>query len=516
MLFRDRDIPQKKYKINRYGRISQLTIMLVLVTGIACDSFLDEVPDNRVALDDLEKASQLLTNAYSSSSYAFTDWMTDNVGFTRGTNIRPNHREAYNWEDFTGDPNNEDTPTFYWFESYNAIAHANEVLAILDELPANTPELEERREAVESEALLTRAYAHFMLVNLFGKHYDETSASNDPGVPYVETPETVFIGQYERNSVQEVYDRVEEDMLRGIALVNDNFFLNSGKYHFNRNAALAFASRFYLFKGDWNKSIEYSDQMLGSDPAAFIRDFTSDEFRAASSSIQGYPQLYSSPDLPSNLMLMRKSSLVQRTDFAHSPTNTIYSNLFAARPFTGVIDDRENPSFVKGVNGSFPVRYESLFQRSGLNSNTGFPYHIALAFRGEEVLLNRVEAYIRTGRISDAIADLQVLTDNRYRITTAGGDRTLTITLIRNFYGVGGNPFIRDETVLMEYYLLEKQKEFIMQGMRWFDIKRFDISVQHIQGDNVTVITLQEDDKRKVFQIPQTAIDVGGLNPNPR
>ena len=65
-----------------------MTICLCLL-GSSCKEFLDEVPDNRVALDDLDKAAQVLTNAYSISSYAFNDWMTDNSGFIRGITIRP-------------------------------------------------------------------------------------------------------------------------------------------------------------------------------------------------------------------------------------------------------------------------------------------------------------------------------------------------------------------------------------------------------------------------------------------
>ena len=515
MILNNTDIQRSKENSNRIGVAGCLLTITLLFFGTACDSFLDEVPDNRVALDDLDKAAQLLTNAYSISSYAFTDWMTDNVGFTRGINLRPNHNEAYAWQDFTGGPTDQDTPAFFWFQTYNAIAHANEVLAVLEDLPANTEELQDRKAAIESEALLTRAYGHFMLVSLFAKNYDEGSSSGDPGVPYIEEPETVFLETYERNSVQEVFDKVEADMLRGIELANDNFFLNSGKYHFNSNAALAFASRFYLFKGEYDKCIEFSSRLLGANPAAFIRDLTSEEFLAASSSILGYPQLYSSPELASNLMLMRKLSLVQRVDFAHAPTNDIYNPLFADHPFSADMEDfRENPAFVKGNNGLFPARYESLFERSGLNSNVGFPYHIALAFRGEEVLLNRVEAYIQENRISDAIADLQILTDNRYMSDIQNDNPVLSLSLIRNF--VGSGPFISDKSALQEYYLLEKRKEFIVQGMRWFDIRRFELEVRHVLGDNVSVITLRENDPRKILQIPESAIDVGGLRPNPR
>lgn len=486
--------------------------VVLLVAGSSCESFLDEVPDNRVALDNLDKAQQLLTNAYSISSYAFTDWMTDNVGFTTGVTIRTNHRQAYAWEDFTDGPTEQDTPIFFWFQTYSAIAHANEVLAILEDLPANTEELTAQKRAAESEALLTRAYGHFMLVNLFAKHYDESSASSDPGVPYVDTPETVFIQQYERNTVQEVYDRVEEDILRGIELVDESFFANSGKYHFNLNAALAFASRFYLFKEDFNQCIEFSNRLLGGNPASFVRNMTSQEFQNASSSITGYPQLYSSPDLPSNLLLMRKISLVQRTDFAHGPLSSFYGDLFNSNPFIAATDTRENPAFVKGNNALFPVRYDNLFERSSLNSNVGFPYHINLAFRGEEVLLNRAEAAAGLNRINDALDDLQVLTDNRY----TGSDLQLSMALLRDFFGATGSPFITDQQIVLEYTYLERRKEFLTQGMRWFDIRRLGLQVDHVLADGFSTIRLEEDDMRKVLQIPTSAVDVGGLQPNPR
>lgn len=493
-------------------RLIRNFLVASLLFGTACNNFLDEVPDNRVALDDLDKAAQLLTGAYSISSPSFTDWMTDNTGFIRGTTLRPNHTQAYAWEEFFDDPNEQDTPVFFWLETYNAIAQANEVLAVLESLPVTTAEEEAQKSSIESEALLTRAYGHFMLVNLFSEHYDPQSAGSDLGVPYVDTPETVFIQQYTRNTVQEVYDRVEEDMLRGIELVDDNFFANSGKYHFNRNAALAFASRFYLFKGDYDNCIEFSTTLLGQDPSVFVRDFTSDEFEIAKSSINGYPQLYTSPDQASNLLLMRKISLIQRPDFGHGPTRDIYNDLFDNNLFFGATDERRDPTFVKGTNGSFPPRHESLFERSSLNSNVGSPYHIGIAFWGEEVLLNRAESYIENGRANDAIDDLQVLIDKRY----SGSETELTIDALRIFFRVGNSFFVQEASLVRRFLMLERQKEFIGQGMRWYDIKRFELEVVHALIDETTTIRLNANDPRKIIQIPTSAIDVGGLEPNPR
>ncbi len=477
---------------------------LLLFNG--CAEFLDEVPDNRVELDNLERAAQLLTNGYSAASPAFTDFMTDDVSWTKGTNIRQSQRQLYLWEDVTTGPSEPDSPDFFWYETYSAIAHANEVLAVIDELPVESDEDERWRDAIKGEALMIRAYGHFMLVNMFGNHFGQ----GGDGVPYITQPETTFLAEYERKSVTRVYNDIEDDLLDGLDLIDDTFYTNSGKYHFNRNAALAFASRFYLFKGDYIRCLQYSDELLGSDPSSFVRDLTSDEFIAASSSIQGYPQLYSSPDLPSNLLLIRKISLVQRTDFGFGVERNFYGDLFATRPFQGSTDRRENPAFIKGENALFPVRYQSLFERSSLNSNVGFPYHIAIAFRGEEVLLNRVECYIVNNDFDKAIADLQILSNKRY----SGADVTLSMELLREFFG--NDPSLSDQFILLNYLLLERRKEFLMQGMRWFDIKRWGIEVTHVLEDDETEITLPFEDPRRVLQIPTSAIEVGGLEPNPR
>lgn len=480
--------------------------LLFLLNG--CNNFLDEIPDNRVELDNLEKASQLLTSAYSIASPTFTDWLSDDFSYTTGTNIRQEHSEIYQWLDVTTGPDVQDTPNFYWYETYNAIAHANEVLAIIDNLPASKDELDWKN-TIKAEALLTRAYGHFMLVNLFAEQFGIDDSS--PGVPYIKDPETTFIATYERESVRKVYSEVEDDLLEGLKLLDDGFYNNSGKYHFNKNAALAFASRFYLFRGDLVRSSQYTDELLGSSPEIFVRDMTSEEFQIQKSSISGYPRLYSSPDLPSNLLLMRKISLFQRNDFAYAVDQNFYGSLFATNPF-GATDERENPAFVKGENGLFPVRYESLFERSSINSNVGTPYHIGIMFKGEEILLNRVEINIYRNNLNEALADLQILTNRRY----TGTDVTLSFELLREFYGAQNNPGFSDQDILLNYLLLERRKEFIGQGYRWFDIKRYQIPVTHVQNDGISTITLTSEDKRKLLQIPPSAIEVGGLEKNPR
>lgn len=489
--------------IRKYPYLLLLALMLGVLSG--CDNFLDENPDNRVELNTPQKAAQLLTNAYSSSAYTFTEWMSDNVGFTFGTQKLPEHDQAFTWSEFTGIA--QDTPSSFWTSTYDAIAHANEVLAVIDGLPGDR----RYKNAIKAEALLTRAYGHFMLVNLFAKHYDRNTANQDPGIPYVEEPETVFIKQYTRHSVDDVYDKIERDLLDGLDRVDDSFYANSGKYHFTRNAALAFASRFYLFKGDLEECLKYSNQLLGSDPSLFVKDIPA--LLQERINTEDYIRLYHSPNDDSNLLLIRQVSNFHLPNLGHWPTRPMYSALFETNPY-GLVDERQDPAWVAGENGLAATKFEFLFERTSLTSNVGFNYTIFLAFRGEEVLLNRAECYIAQDMVLEALNDLLILARRRYRPDQGLNLTNVTATGLRNglrnYYG-STNDLLNAFIYLME----ERQKEFLHEGMRWFDIRRFGIPVTHVLQDG-SQITLEADDNRKVLQIPQAAIDVGGLEPNPR
>jgi hypothetical protein len=126
--------------------------MFTFAGGImaGCDKFLEENPDNRVELNNTDKAAQLLTNAYSNAAYTFTEWMTDNVSYTFGTTKLPEHDQAYTWSEFTGI--DQDTPSQFWTSTYDAIAHSNEVLAVIDDITGDRA----HKQAVKGEALLRR------------------------------------------------------------------------------------------------------------------------------------------------------------------------------------------------------------------------------------------------------------------------------------------------------------------------------------------------------------------------
>src|SRR5210317_1985144 len=109
--------------------------MFFILTG--CDNFLDEVPDNRQEIETIEDAKELLVLAYSAGSYDFIEWLSDNVRKPKGNSF-----EDLNWmiENFrfevvkSSGSSSQDTPAYFWSETYAAIAQANQALELIDKI----------------------------------------------------------------------------------------------------------------------------------------------------------------------------------------------------------------------------------------------------------------------------------------------------------------------------------------------------------------------------------------------
>lgn len=143
----------------------------VAVLGLAalsltsCSDFLDEMPDNRTTLDTPEKVANLLVSAYPITSYRLTnEYMSDNSDSYGMSNPLGDRfaDQVWAWQDVTETDN--ESPERLWKNYYLAIANCNQALQSIDELGgATTTELRQDK----AEALLCRAFSHFVLVNEF-------------------------------------------------------------------------------------------------------------------------------------------------------------------------------------------------------------------------------------------------------------------------------------------------------------------------------------------------------------
>ena len=165
----------------------KIYIYSLMVAGIAvsgCEDFLSKVPDNRTILDSKEKIAELLVTAYPEGNYIpFCEAMSDNVEDNPTQSQDARNTDPYFWRSVNATA--QDTPENYWNSCYTAIAAANHALRAIDQA-GNLSEYN----AQKGEALVARAYAHFMLVALFAKTYEPGTAAFYPGIPYVTQPET--------------------------------------------------------------------------------------------------------------------------------------------------------------------------------------------------------------------------------------------------------------------------------------------------------------------------------------
>ena len=155
-----------------------LLAFAALAGMVSCDKYLDQMPDNRTEIDTEEKVAALLVSAYSRHNYTMiTNFVSDDMdNNAEVVTSAPGEffHELWNWKDITY--TNNSSPQSVWEDLFSAIACANQALEAIDEMGG--PDVSQSLGASYGEALMCRAYAHFVLVNLFCLNYNsETSDS---------------------------------------------------------------------------------------------------------------------------------------------------------------------------------------------------------------------------------------------------------------------------------------------------------------------------------------------------
>ncbi len=507
---------------------------------MSCDKFLDVNPDNRADVDTEDKVKSLLVTAYPSNDHIFiTEYMSDNVDEFSNTNTTRFLDQIYNWEDITESDN--ESPERYWRACYASVATANTALKAIEDMGGPTTTL---LQECKGEALMARAYAHFMLVNVFALNYNTTSSEKDLGIAYMYDTDT-RIGQVrERESVAEVYRKIDKDIQEALPLIGDSH-LSVPKYHFNKKAAYAFATRFYLFYEKWDQAVKYANLCLGTSPKTMLRDWSS--YKEMTATREAYTLHYVETSLNCNLLMMTAYSNLGLAfgnwssfkKYAHGPYLDAHETSKAQNIWgTATFYDGGTKVYSSGT-ATYNIfwRLPYLFEYTDPVAGTGYRRTIYPALTTDEVLLNRAEAYIMLKQYDNAAADLTTWMQNIIETNLV-----LTPTSIQSFYqpiaysydadGLTStikkhlNPaFTIDAEGSVQESMLQcllgfKRIETLQVGLRWFDIKRYGIEIiRRKMGADGSPSQLTDkmtkDDKRRAIQLPQTVVDAG-VTPNPR
>lgn len=520
-----------------------------VMTLASCDDFLNTMPDNRAELNSEAKVASILVSAYpNKSTVLMMEYGTDNVqdNGSQYTVYYKDQEETYLWQDISTDSN--DDPKYVWQTYYRSIASANQALEAIEEM-GNPANLAPQR----GEALMCRAYCHFALANIFCLPYNPETADKDMGIPYSEKPETQVIVNYERGTMADLYKKIYEDIEAALPLITDEVY-TVPKYHFNKKAAYAFAARFNLYyvkpdKSNYQKVIDYATQVLGSNPASSLRNYTALLPLGRADIGNAYVQASE----PANLLLIPSYSatgrLLSGMGVRYNSSKTIISKetYWATGPWGEYISGKDNyliysnKLYVNGApNGVFP-KLEEFWEATDKTGGSGYAHTVNVIFTIDETLLCRAEAYIFLEKYEEAATDLNTWQSSHCRssLSDRGPLPTLTRERINNFFGdlpyAAVPPVAEDEedrsikkTLHPKGFTVEagEQENFIQcvlhfrrletcyEGLRWCDIKRYGIEVAH-NREGLSPDILKHNDLRLAIQLPYDVISAG-LTANPR
>ncbi|WP_292267129.1 RagB/SusD family nutrient uptake outer membrane protein [Butyricimonas sp.] len=465
--------------------ISKLNIILLTVlvlASVSCGDFLKEVSQDEFEPSTTTAYTELLNGeGYSYSTLdALTWYMDDDVdGCTSYTPTKEQmaYKDVFTWQ-YDMDQSlkealSQDQSTYENF--YAKIMACNVVIDNVE----NSLGTESEIANVLGEALTLRAYYYFHLVNIFATPYNDARSTPDRrlGVPLVIKSEILDEG-YARNTVAEVYKQITGDIERAIVLLEKDK-VNNGRFRVNYVAAHLIASRIYLYMEEWDQVIDHATKaMAGAPKLVYLPDY-----------------VYNVPARPEN-----SKNPVVSSDFPE--TIFVYGAMPGSMRFAGtpvcLSDDVVNSYTDNGDsrNGKYFKKTESYLIYPYMELKHGIAER-GYVWRTAELYLNRAEAYMQKYKAGEssagqlAVDDLNELRSNRitnysdYQLSTAED--------------------------LEKLCKLERRRELIFEGHRWFDLRRYGMpQIQHkwiADEGKTTTYTLSEKDPSYTVPIPQAVLD---------
>lgn len=442
-----------------------------------------------------------------------------------------------------------DSPADVWCDYYAAIAQANKVLQSVDyfETLAGNNVVGTLR-AARAEALLQRAYLHFVLVNLFSQSYQTEEANMaNTGIPYLTDVNEKVDKNVPAKSVAEVYACIRKDMEEGLSMIEFLADVKS-KYRFTPAAAHAFAARFYLFTREWQKVIEHANAVLGTteeELKPYMLNYANFHDLMWS---HDYRDVWQNEDSPVNIMLNDTKSLLFRRQLGyryacnglpgrytfmtyHAPLQGSYYVNPIGSVSGGEIwhtydvneyDDKD-PFFY----GMTSYEIDETFEYTDTVLNMGYPHVVMRRFTGQELLLARAEAYLMSGQNNMAKKDLKSWWNLQVGSFAAEDKSLYNIKYMSDadfdYFGSDTRfPFYSDwsftRNISPDYIVpfdalpvmnclhAFRRFETRQTGMRLFDLKRWGMEYEHVSYPDSTVIHLSSTDPRRAIQVPWNAL----------
>jgi starch-binding outer membrane protein, SusD/RagB family len=467
-------------------RIKQLFIGLGLSCAIvfsSCEKVIEVEPEfqrDDIDLSTLQHHEWILTGAYAQfQNVAYfgsggqttgtwstlPDMMSDNLART-GEDLGNWFSQA-NWI-YTSD---EDDIAQAWLAAYSIVTQANLILSNIDQFAAENPGQVNR---IKGQALAIRGMVHFDLLRYWGESYVRNS--NALGVPYKETVDPEELPM--RLSVRETYDKIYRDLLEAETLLGDvdRVINRTGRAFIDELAVKAILARVNLYAEEWNAAEDYATQVIVLRPLASREEF---------------PGIWTDAN---------KSEVIWSVTYnagEGTPSGGVYNAPSNRNRF------RPAQDLVATYNQNADIRYSSYFGTRMLGTS-------------ERQILSK---FVSRGAAQDNLVDWKVFrTGEMYliraeaRARKGGADLVgalLDLNTLRAARIAGYVPaVIVGQQAILDAIELERRKELIGEGHRWFDLKRTTRTIERVDCDpEADLCSLAPSAREWAWPIPQVEID---------
>ncbi len=443
--------------------IRQIVLVTLLVVVSSCTEWLVIEPEGKVVSTDYWKLESdveaviaasyraMIENDVIQSMIIFGEVRSDNVlgGYNQNdqlqkimeANIQPSNSYVR------------------WGGFYRVINYANIVLYYAPQVIDPNFSVSELN-AKMAEALAIRALSYFYLVRAYGE------------VPFVTDPSVTDTQDYLQAKVSEdvILDALEADLIKAEGWAMTSYGRpTANKGRITKNAIRALLADIYLWRKKYDQCIEVADRvindpllkMIEADEDPYFKIFGLKNSTESIFELQFSPKnytlngvinsYYGNIDNPSGQFIVPEIITTQNEIFVNTPkvtdirrkdfiTNRSSNNVFNIFKYAGLIRNERSD----GVTSDYVYR---IAQSSPANW---------IVYRLTDVMLMKAEALVQKDQYLPALRIVNT--------TYMRSNPTLTDTLSLTEYN--------DREKMEKLVLLERQRELMFEGKRWFDLMR--------------------------------------------
>lgn len=352
-----------------------------------------------------------------------------------------------------------------WDDRYKEVFYCNVVLDGLDSLSA-AEKSSSTFNVVKGSALFNRSWSFYLAAQIFCKAFSP-SASSDPGIPLRLTSD--INEKSTRSTVQQTYSQIISDLKSAARLLPIDV---SVKTRPSKAAAFGLLAKTFLLMGDYVSAKSYADSCLSLPQKLLdyntLNPGSSFPFARFNDEVIFHSKIGGVGNFSTSRLIIDTSLYIAYD--SNDLRKSLFFKLNAA-----------NETFRGSYDGS-----SSLF--SGIAT--------------DEVYLIRAECNVRLGVLDAAASDLNVVLSHRFKSGTYV-------------------PYtFADSDSALSTILAERRKELIFRGVRWQDLRRFNLDpklaktlTRNVNGQTYTLTPNSPD---YVFAIPDNVIGLTGMPQNQR